>query len=84
MFLERNICLQKIATSVKSSGKWNVSRISSGVFPSIILARALLVKSTNAFISRVSAAAVNSQSFFVSSLMNLSSNNFLSYKIGKR
>lgn len=38
------------SSSVRSSGKWNVSRISSGVFPSIIRAKALLVKSTNAFI----------------------------------
>ncbi len=58
---------------VKSSGKWNVSRISSGVLPSIMRASAREVRSTKAFIPRASAADVSSHSLCVSSLTNLSS-----------
>ena len=63
---------------VKSSGKWKVSRISSGVFPSIIRASALEVRSTRLFIPSASAALVSSHSLRVSSRINLSSNNFRS------
>lgn len=38
--------LQVRQTSVRSSGKWKVSRISSGVLPSITRASARLVRST--------------------------------------
>ena len=65
-------------TSVRSSGKWKVSLISSGDFPSIILARALEVNSTSCFSSRLSAADVSSQRRLVSSLMNFSSNSLRS------
>lgn len=66
-------------TSVRSSGRWNVSLISSGVFPSIIRASARLVRSTKGFNWRLSAADVNSHSFFVSMRMNFSSNVLRSY-----
>jgi hypothetical protein len=66
-------------TSVRSSGKWNMSRISSGDLPSIIRASARLVRSTNGFNWRLSAADVNSQSFSVSILTNFSSYAFRSY-----
>lgn len=66
-------------TSVRSSGRWNISRISSGVFPSIIRARARLVRSTNGFNWRLSAAEVSSQSFFVSIRMYFSSKALHSY-----
>ena len=69
---------RKLRTSVRSSGRWKVSLISSGDFPSIILAKALEVNSTSCFSSRLSAADVSSQRRFVSSLMNFSSNSLRS------
>ena len=71
-------CSRRSNAPVKSSGKWNVSRISSGVLPSIIRASARDVRSTRLFIPRASAALVRSHSLRVSSLMNLSSNSFRS------
>ena len=68
------------SSSVRSSGRWKVSLISSGVFPSIIRAKALLLSSTRVFISRLSAALVSSHNRLVSSLMNFSSKIFRSYK----
>lgn len=72
-------CLQDGNTSVRSSGSWKMSRISSGVFPSINRASARLVRSTSGLSCKLSAADVNSHMLLVSILMNFSSKNFLSY-----
>lgn len=69
----------RIRTSVRSSGKWKVSRISSGVLPSIIRASARLVRSTRGLSWRLSAADVSSHNFLVSNRMNFSSKVLRSY-----
>lgn len=57
----------RLSSPVRSSGRWKVSRISSGVFPSISRARPRLVRSTSGVMSSESAALVSSHSLRVSS-----------------
>lgn len=89
IYMKNNKCIQKTKhtdfllathTSVRSSGKLNISLISSGLFPSIIRASARLVRSTKGFNWRLSAADVNSHNLFVSSRTNFSSKVLRSYK----
>lgn len=70
-------------TSVKSSGKWKISRTSSGVFPPMIRARAPQVRSTSGLNCRPRAAEANLQSFSVSIRTNFSSNDLRSCKLRK-
>ena len=81
LFISENI--NGTLTSVKSSGKWNISRTSSGVFPPMIRASAPQVRSTSGLNCRPRAAEANLQSFSVSIRTNFSSNDLRSCKLRK-